>query len=104
MLYDSEVYREKEKRLHVSSLRIWAVIHKLTMALGGWCLQGQRQEVCVVLSLDRWHSRLPIQDPVNTDWTSSLMGSHGAVQKMQTCHNPKAGILEGASPLEVEGT
>jgi hypothetical protein len=31
------------------------------------------------------------------------MGSQEAVQKIQTCHNPKAGILEMASPLEFEG-
>lgn len=38
------------------------------------------------------------------DWTSSVMGSHEAVRKLQTCHNPKAGILGMASALEVEGT
>ena len=30
------------------------------------------------------------------------MGSREADQKMQPCHNPKAGIQEMASPLEVE--
>jgi hypothetical protein len=31
------------------------------------------------------------------------MGSREADQKMQPCHNPKAGIQEMASPLEFEG-
>lgn len=71
----------------MSSLRIWAVIHKLTMAPEGWCLQGQREEVQVELSVDRWHSRPLIWQLVNPDWRSSVMGSHEDVQKIRTCHN-----------------
>lgn len=76
---------------------------KLTTASEGWRVQGGRLEVHVELSMDRWHSRLPIWEAVNPDWTA-VMDSHEAVQKMQTCHNPRAGIPEMASPLEVEGS
>ena len=76
--------------------------HEVTTAAESCCLQGERPEIHVELAMDRWHSRHPIWEPVNPDWTSSVMGSQEAVQKMQTCHNPKAGILDMASPLEVE--
>jgi hypothetical protein len=74
----------------------------VTEPVEGWCLQGDRQEEHVELAMDRWHSRRLIWEPVNPDQTSSVMSSHVAVQKMQTCHNPKTGIPEMASPLEVE--
>ena len=92
---------EKEKSPHVFTEDL-SYHHEVTMAAEGWCLQGERQEVHVELAMDRWHSRRQIWEPVNPDWTSSAMGSQEAVQKMQTCHNPKAGILEMASPLEFE--
>ena len=92
---------EKEKSPHVFTEDL-SYHHEVTMAAEGWCLQGERQEVHVELAMDRLHSRRQIWEPVNPDWTSSAMDSQQAVQKMQTCHNPKAGILEIASPLEVE--
>lgn len=105
MLYDSEeVLEEKEKSPHVFTEDLSCHDQVTTAAAESWCLQGERQKAHGELAMDRWHSRHPIWEPVNPDWTSSGMGSNEVVQKMQTCHSPKAGRLELASPLEVEGS
>lgn len=75
---------------------------KLTMA-GGWCLQEQRQQVGVELSVDIWGPRGPIFEPVTPPWSSLVAHSIKALQKLQGCHNAKAGNQEAATPLEVEG-